>query len=68
MELDFRRNTVKDKVMNFFRDEEGLTIVEYAVAAGLITAAAAAAFLALGGSIAGIINAVNGFLGLNPAA
>ena len=32
-------------------DDAGLTMVEYAVAGALITAAAAAAFLALGGAV-----------------
>ena len=53
---------MKDKLMNFLRDEDGLTIVEYAVAAGLITATVAGAFFALGGTVEGIITTVNGFL------
>ncbi len=57
---------MKNKVLAFFREEDGLTIVEYAVAAGLITAAVAAAFFALGGTVNGIIVALNGFL--TPAA
>jgi pilus assembly protein Flp/PilA len=39
------------KLMNFVRDEEGLTMTEYAVAGGLVTAAAVAAFTTLGGAI-----------------
>jgi pilus assembly protein Flp/PilA len=39
---------LKQAVMDFIREEEGLTIVEYAVAGGLITAAVAAAFTDLG--------------------
>jgi pilus assembly protein Flp/PilA len=52
----------------FIRDEEGLTTVEYAVAGGLITAAAIAGFKALGGKVSGIITAISGALptGLNP--
>ncbi len=46
----------------FLRDEEGLTMVEYAVAGGLITAAAAAAFIALGGNITAVITKINGVL------
>ncbi len=57
---------MKDKILTFLREEDGLTIVEYAVAAGLITAAVAAAFFALGGTVNGIIVALNGFL--TPAA
>ena len=39
----------------FLRDEEGLTMVEYAVAGGLITAGAVLAFQTLGGKVAGVI-------------
>ena len=60
--LKFRRDIVKNKIMTFLRDQDGLTIVEYAVAAGLITAAVAAAFVALGGSVNTIITTVNGYL------
>ncbi len=57
---------MKDKILTFLRDQDGLTIVEYAVAAGLITATVAGAFFALGGTVEGIIVAVNGYLA--PAA
>ncbi len=53
---------MKDKLLAFFREEEGLTIVEYAVAAGLITATVAGAFFALGGTVEGIITTVDGYL------
>ena len=43
--------TIKASVMKFVKDEDGLTIVEYAVAGGLITLAVAAAFTTLGGAI-----------------
>lgn len=47
-------------VMAFLRDEEGLTIVEYAVAAGLISAAVVLAFTNLGTAVNNIItNLVN---------
>lgn len=42
---------MKEQMLSFLRDEEGLTMVEYAVAGALITAAAAAAFLALGEAV-----------------
>ena len=61
-ELKLRRNTVKDKLMKFLQEEDGLTIVEYAVAAGLITATVAAAFFTLGGTIEGIITTIDGYL------
>ncbi|MNN45765.1 Flp/Fap pilin component [compost metagenome] len=37
--------------MKFVKDEDGLTIVEYAVAGGLITAAVVGAFTLLGGAV-----------------
>ena len=46
----------------FLRDEEALTIVEYAVAAGLLVAALSAALLALGISINTIMTSINAFL------
>lgn len=46
---------MKKQVMAFLRDEEGLTIVEYAVAAGLIAAAVVVAFTDLGQTVLGII-------------
>ncbi len=57
---------MKKLLKAFLRHEDGLTIVEYAVAAGLITAAVAAAFVALGGSVNGVITAINAFIA--PAA
>ncbi len=40
-----------NKIKTFLRDKEGLTIVEYAVAAALITLGVAAAFTVLGGTV-----------------
>ncbi len=42
----------------FLNDEEGLTMVEYAIAGALVTAAAVAAFTALGGNIGTQISAL----------
>ena len=53
---------MKKKLIAFLKDDDGLTIVEYAVAAGLITATVALAFQALGGTVEGIINTVEGYL------
>ena len=47
---------MKKHVMAFLREEDGLTIVEYAVAAGLISAAVVLAFTNLGQTVLGIIN------------
>ncbi|WP_237886532.1 Flp family type IVb pilin [Pseudomonas sp. PGPR40] len=56
--------TIKASVLKFVKDEDGLTIVEYAVAGGLITVAVAAAFVTLGGQvntkITALCTAVNG--------
>ncbi|ANI59007.1 MULTISPECIES: Flp family type IVb pilin [unclassified Pseudomonas] len=56
--------TIKASVVKFAKDEDGLTIVEYAVAGGLITVAVAAAFVLLGGAvntkIRALCQAVNG--------
>ncbi|WP_434574719.1 MULTISPECIES: Flp family type IVb pilin [unclassified Pseudomonas] len=38
-------------IVKFIDDEDGLTIVEYAVAGGLITVAVAAMFVLLGGAV-----------------
>jgi pilus assembly protein Flp/PilA len=42
----------------FLRDEEGLTMVEYAVAGSLITAAAVGAFTDLGAAVIAKITAI----------
>ena len=44
--------TIKQAVVNFIKDEEGLTIVEYAVAGGLITLAVVGVFTLLGDAVA----------------
>lgn len=49
---------IKQAVRNFVDDESGLTIVEYAVAGGLITLGVVAAFTALGGAVAVRIDAL----------
>jgi pilus assembly protein Flp/PilA len=43
--------TIKASVVKFIKDEDGLTIVEYAVAGGLITLAVAGAFTTLGTNV-----------------
>lgn len=43
--------TIKASVVKFVKDEDGLTIVEYAVAGGLITVAVAAMFVLLGTNV-----------------
>lgn len=46
----------------FLKDEEGLTMVEYAIAGALVTAAAVAAFQLLGTNIGTQISALAGFV------
>ncbi|AZD75125.1 Flp family type IVb pilin [Pseudomonas chlororaphis] len=50
--------TIKISVLAFIKDEDGLTIVEYAVAGGLITLGAVAAFVTLGGNVATAITSL----------
>ncbi len=54
--------------MAFLRDEDGLTIVEYAVAAGLISAAVVVAFTNLGAQVLVIINGLITAIGGTPGA
>lgn len=46
-------------IMNFIREEEGLTTVEYAIAGGLVGAAVILAFQVLGTSVGGVIDYIN---------
>lgn len=54
---------MKTRLMKFLRDEEGLTIVEYAVAAALISVALATAFTALGDAIIDKLGELVGIIG-----
>jgi pilus assembly protein Flp/PilA len=49
---------MKQHVMKFIREEDGLTTVEYAIAGGLVGAAVIAAFGFLGDQVARIITAI----------
>ncbi len=51
-----------EKLMRFLRRNEGLTIVEYAVAAGFIAASITVTFGILGTTIDAIITTVIGFI------
>ena len=53
---------MKQHVMKFVREEDGLTTVEYAIAGGLVGAAVIAAFGFLGGQVARIITVIWGEL------
>ena len=54
---------MKKIIVAFLKDEEGLTMVEYAIAGALVTFAAVTAFTDLGSAIAlrisGLVAAVN---------
>jgi pilus assembly protein Flp/PilA len=54
--------SLKQSVVAFLRDEEGLTVVEYAIAGGLVGLAVITAFTNLGAEVARIINAIVGLL------
>jgi pilus assembly protein Flp/PilA len=55
---------MRDQIIRFLRDEQGMTTVEYAVAASLVTVAVVAAFNALGGAVGSTLtsltNAISG--------
>jgi pilus assembly protein Flp/PilA len=42
---------MRDCINTFLRDEQGLTMVEYAIAGALVAAAAASTFTSLGASV-----------------
>lgn len=50
---------IKISMLKFMKDEDGLTVVEYAVAGGLIAAVTIAAFRALGVTVTGVITGIN---------
>ncbi|OHC29742.1 MAG: pilus assembly protein PilA [Pseudomonadales bacterium RIFCSPLOWO2_12_59_9] len=54
--------TIKASVLKFVKDEDGLTVVEYAVAGGLIAAVTVAAFRALGITVTGVITGIDAAL------
>ena len=58
--------TIKTSVLKFIKDEEGLTVVEYAVAGGLISLAVVLAFTALGTQVGAVIT--NLTAAITPAA
>ncbi|MNC31104.1 Flp/Fap pilin component [compost metagenome] len=56
--------TIKASVVKFIKDEDGLTVVEYAVAGGLVTALVVGIFTTLGTAVAAkmqtLCTAING--------
>ncbi len=53
---------MKNYIMKFIRNEEGLTTVEYAIAGGLVGAAVIAAFGFLGDQVGRVITGIWGAL------
>ena len=49
---------MQNSIMKFIREEDGLTMVEYAIAGSLVGLACVIAFTDLGNAIAGAINAI----------
>ncbi len=49
---------MKDAILKFIRDEEGLTTVEYAIAGGLVGAGVIAAFNLLGTEVDRVIDQI----------
>jgi len=47
---------MKEFITSFFKDEEGLTMVEYAIAGALVAAGAVAAFTYLGTQVSSRVN------------
>ena len=50
--------SIKDKLLAFIREEEGLTTVEYAIAGSLVGLAVVGAFTLLGTTIDGAIRKI----------
>ncbi len=63
---DMNIQSIKEAVRKFVRDEDGLTIVEYAVAGGLITAGVVGAFTLLGDTVEDVIEGIISALGGTP--
>ena len=55
-----------EKLRTFLNEERGLTIVEYAVAAGMITLLVVGAFTDLGGAVQAVITTITGFITAAP--
>lgn len=55
-------NKIAEKVMNFLKDEEGLTTVEYAIAGSLVAGGVVTAFTALGTNISAAVGRISGYM------
>jgi pilus assembly protein Flp/PilA len=54
---------MKKHVLAFLRDEDGLTVVEYAVAGGLISLVVVLAFTELGNAVLAVIQQLTAAIG-----
>jgi pilus assembly protein Flp/PilA len=54
---------MKEAIISFFKEEDGLTTVEYAVAGALVAAAVVAAFTALGTQVGAVIEGLTVSIG-----
>ncbi len=61
-------NKMKHAVIALWKEDEGLTTVEYAVAGGLIAAGVVASFMNLGTRVKAIIDYIYGALAASPGA
>ena len=57
---------MKSTLISFWKEEDGLTVVEYAIAGGLIGATVIASFKLLGTTVAGIIGYIQTQLAAAP--
>lgn len=55
-------NSLKTALIALWREDDGLTMVEYAIAGSLIAAGAAAAFTLLGTNVSSMINYIAGLI------
>ena len=58
LQPDLRDIQMKDFIANFLKDEEGLTMVEYAIAGALVAAVGAAVFTTLGQNVSSRISSL----------
>jgi len=61
-------SNLKQAILAFWKEEDGLTTVEYAIAGGLVGAAVILAFVALGGTVGGVITYIDTELANNTPA
>jgi len=54
---------IKSSIVKFLKDEEGLTVVEYAIAGGLVALGVVGAFTTLGDSVESTIDDLSACLG-----